>query len=274
MLHKLTIDLEEWFHSYLFEVSIPRSLWNKSISRIEIQFEILIGILNRTNTKATFFVVGWLADQFPNLIEKIIENGHQIGCHSYWHKPLYTLSENEFIEDMQLCVNAFTKSIGKLPSLYRAPNFSINSQNSNFVKILYDFGITVDSSCHKPSFHPDYGAQNAFPTAEFEKYNIAEIPIPTLNIAGLDFPFSGGAYFRYYPYAITKNILKSFEKKNTRVVFYIHPWELDDNLPKSNLTYSQDLRLRYNIKNNASKFELLLTDFKFEPLVDLHDSIK
>jgi polysaccharide deacetylase family protein (PEP-CTERM system associated) len=263
MIHKLSIDFEEWFHPYLYRKSIPVSMWNNDISRIEYQTGLLLDLLKSSNTRATFFIVGWIAEHFPHLIENIASDGHEIGIHSYWHEPVYRQNDESFKEDLDLAINKIYSILKTETVIYRAPNFSISHKTSWCVKILKEFGIDYDSSLHKPSFHPDYGIQFKFPFEEFMKFNIQEFPVSTLSFGRFSFPFSGGAYFRYYPYYIIKNIINSFEANNKEILFYIHPWELDSNLPATKLSKAVEFRLHYGIKNHCQKFEKLINEFKF-----------
>ncbi|MCX6156069.1 MAG: polysaccharide deacetylase family protein [Candidatus Kapabacteria bacterium] len=266
MAHKISVDLEEWFHPFHYRDIIPTKDWNKDISRIEYQTQLLLNLFKNHKTKATFFIVGWIAENFPDLVETIASDGHQIGIHSYYHLPVNLSDETTFELDTNSCINKIFEILREYPLFYRAPNFSINDKTKWCVKILSRAGIKYDSSMHKPTFHPDYGSQSKFPIHEFEIYGIKEYQIPTLEFGQLYIPFSGGAYFRYYPYRLTKSIIYSFEEKNEEIIFYIHPWEFDTHLPKINISNTILFRHRYNIKNNLSKLDNLLNDFKFEPI--------
>lgn len=265
-MHKLTIDFEEWFHPYILRKQIPISAWSKDISRIKYQSRELFRILDESNTKATFFIVGWIVDFFPEIIEEIAANNHHIAMHSYWHQPLFDSNREEFSKDTDKCLNSFYNVLNYYPDFFRAPNFSIRKDTLWALEILAKFGIKHDSSYHFPSIHPDYGAKHIFPIEEFEKYAIQEFPMQTLDIAKCKIPFAGGAYFRYYPLELMNAIFEKFEKDNKFINFYFHPWELDNNLPNVNIPKFQKFRMRYNISSNAQKLEYLLNKFKFEPL--------
>lgn len=271
MIHKLSIDYEEWFHSFHLRKSYPINTWCKEISRIEKQTDMLLNILKSSETKATFFIVGWIADNFPHLIEKIIDNGNEIGIHSYWHTPIFQQSPDEFKLDIEKSQNSIYKISNFSPQIYRAPNFSIRKDNLWCLPILKYFGINYDSSVHNVKYHPDYGEKHKFSLEEFKKVGIEEFPISVLNYSNINIPFAGGAYFRYYPYFIIDSIFKQFENKNEQVLFYIHPWELDKDLPNFNVSYMTKLRLSYNIKENIEKFERLLSSYKFEPILQNQD---
>ncbi len=265
-MHKLTIDFEEWFHPFQLRSIIPISNWNLELSRIEIQSKLLFNILDNSNTKATFFIVGWIAEFFPELINKIKSDGHEIAFHTYWHTPIFNLNRENLKLDFEKGLNLIYNITGQYPNSFRAPNFSIRKDTLWCLDILKEFGITNDSSYHFPFFHPDYGSKFKFELIEFEKQNIIEHPISILNIGRINFPFAGGAYFRYYPLEFTIEMIKKFQNEKKEVIFYFHPWELDNNLPKINLPFFTNLRLRYNIKNNLEKLDTLLNTFNFEPL--------
>jgi polysaccharide deacetylase family protein (PEP-CTERM system associated) len=268
MNHKLTFDLEEWFHPYFYRQLIPINKWEKSLSRAKIQSEIVLNLLKDYEIKATFFIVGWITDNFPEIIEKIKSEGHQIGIHSYYHTPLFLMNSSEFEKDLVLCLRTFEKVLNEVPTLFRAPNFSIRKDTLWALDILKKNGIKYDSSFHPTFYHPDYSNKNRLTLADFEQSGIKEYPIAALKLGTVNIPFAGGAYFRYYPKLITKMIWDKFQKAETSITFYLHPWELDKDLPDSKLRFIVNLRTRYNIDNNMKKFEFLLRNYNFTTLID------
>lgn len=265
--NKLTIDLEEWFHPYFYRGIIPIHKWDKSLSRAIYQSDLILELLKERDIKSTFFIVGWIADNFPEIINKIHTSGHQIGIHSYYHSPVYNLSPNDFEIDLVKSIESIYRVIGVYPNIYRAPNFSIRKDTLWAINILKKNGISEDSSIHLPLYHPDYSNSLKIFPDDFHKVGINEHPITTLNYGSINIPFAGGAYFRFYPYSIINRIWDNINNKGKSVTFYIHPWELDNDLPKTNLNKIAYFRTRFNLSNNLSKFELLLNMYKFGPLI-------
>ena len=248
----LTIDLEDWFQVYNFSEIIKFGDWDKQESRIVNNTHKILNLLEAYNTKATFFVLGWNAEKFPELVKEVKDKGHEIACHGYNHKPIFLMTKEEFSEDLNKAINAIKKATGVRPIGYRAPSFSIVKKTLWALDILREKGFKYDSSM-VPVSHPDYGIKG-IPKKPFEIKGILEIPMTTTY--GLPV---GGGYFRVYPYWLTKLLLR----KNKNAVFYIHPWELDPGIPRYKLPLQKRFRHYIGLKKTGKKFKKLLRDFSF-----------
>ena len=248
----LTIDLEDWFQVYNFSKVIKFEDWEKQKPRIVNNVIRLLNMLDKYDTKATFFVLGWIAEKFPFLISEIKARGHEIASHGYCHKPIYLMDKEEFAKDIDLSIEAIKKAAGTKPMGYRAPSFSITKKTLWALDVLKEKGFKYDSSM-MPVKHPDYGIKG-IPDKPFMIREILELPLPVTY--GLPI---GGGYFRAYPYFLTKHLLK--QHKNP--VFYIHPWELDPGMPRYNLPLIKRFRHYNGLKTTEMKFKRLLRDFKF-----------
>ena len=254
----LTIDLEDWFHSYNFSRFIRFEGWDNQECRIVNNTKKILNILDSHNTKATFFVLGWVADKFPSLVREIKEKDHEIACHGYSHKPIFLMNPEEFSKDLDKSVKAIKKASGVKPIGYRAPSFSIVKKTLWALNILKEKGFKYDSSMMPVSKHPDYGIKG-IPRKPFKIKGLLEIPMTTTY--GLPI---GGGYFRIYPYLLTKHLIK---KKNT--IFYIHPWEFDPKMPRHKLTFTKRFRHYTGLNRTEKKFNKLLRDFRFCRINDI-----
>jgi polysaccharide deacetylase family protein (PEP-CTERM system associated) len=229
--------------------------------------EKVLALLANNSVKATFFIVGWIADKFPHLVKTIHSQGHIIGCHSYWHRKVYDLSPEEFRADTLKVKELLEDIIGEPVPGYRAPSYSITGRALWAIDILKELGFTYDSSIF-PVYHDTYGIPDA-PRFNYRHPNgLLEYPISTALIFGRKVPVSGGGYFRLFPYWFTRWALKSINQKEDKpFVFYLHPWEIDPEQPRM---HQARLLSRFRHYNNLDlakqRLGQLLNDFQFVPL--------
>ncbi len=252
-MNALTIDLEDWFQVYNLSKIIKYEDWDKKEKRIEENTHKILRILAKHKTHATFFVLGWIADKFPNLVKEIYDCAHEIACHGYSHKPIFELTKTEFEQDLDRAVKSIKNATGVTPLGYRAPSFSITNDTLWALDVLHKKGFKYDSSM-APVKHPDYGIKG-IPNHPFRIKGILEIPLTTYHALPI-----GGGYFRIYPYWLTKYIIK----KNNFAMFYLHPWELDPKLPRCDMPLLKQFRHYTGLKTTENKFIKLLKDFKFD----------
>ena len=267
-----TVDLEEWFVVEILAGKYTKKDWENLVSTVVDDSLILLEILNRHNVKATWFVLGWVADKFPELIQEISDYGHEISCHSYHHQRVDQLNKEQFKKDTEQAINTLIKSTGKMPFGYRAPSWSINNLNSWAFEVLADLGFVYDSSIF-PIKHDIYGWADG-PRRDFKMQfesgkTLIELPATTYKLFGKNIPVAGGGYFRHSPYWYTKSIIKSLNKSKQPAIFYIHPWEVNPNLPKiEGLSAIQRFRTYSSTELLTHKVEKLLKDFKFTNMAD------
>jgi polysaccharide deacetylase family protein (PEP-CTERM system associated) len=262
----LTIDVEDYYHVSGFERNIRREDWGNYPSRVAFNTRRILTLLERHRIKATFFVLGWVADRFPELVRDIDAAGHEIGSHSYWHRLVYHLTPDEFRDDLCRSRDLLQDTIGKPVTSYRTPSFSITARSLWALDILVEEGFTVDSSVF-PIRHDRYG----IPAAPRQPYvhksaqgSLWEFPASVARIARLNIPISGGGYFRLFPYRFTSSLLRRINLAQQPFVFYIHPWELDPEQPRLDVS-TRAMRFRHyvNLHSTEAKFRRLLTQFSF-----------
>ena len=269
----LTFDIEEWFHILDNNSTKNEKNWINYESRIHSNMDKIYEILDVTNSKASFFVLGWIAEKYPELIREICDRGHEIGSHTHLHQLVYEQDKNTFYQDVDRSIKTLEDISGKKIRMFRAPGFSITETNKWAFEVLYELGIEIDSSVFPAQ--RSHGGFAQYGTAEpsILKYNgaqLKEFPINAHSVLTKPIIFSGGGYFRLIPY----NVIKSFTEKSSYVMSYFHPRDFDPTQPMIN-----DLSLQRKFKSyvglNASKKKIItwLYDFDFTDISDANDSI-
>jgi polysaccharide deacetylase family protein (PEP-CTERM system associated) len=273
MINAFSVDLEDWFCPFGSQQKRSSSDWNDYEIRIDYSTNLLLELLAKYNTKATFFVLSWIAERLPDLISKISENGHEIACHGYNHVALSQFTESEFNNDLTKSLKIIT-SITKKPVIgYRAPVFSITENTKWALDVLKANGIKYDSSIFPYKLHPEYGIRNSPYNIYLLNNGLIEVPLSIVKIMKLKIPCSGGAYFRLYPYSLSKYFINKINDSNRPYIFYIHPWELDKNQPRLKLNMVDGWRHYHDLDNVNIKIEKLLTDFQFTTISNLLSEI-
>lgn len=266
MLNAFTVDVEDYFQVTAFERHVSRDTWSDFESRVARGTHRLLDLLARHSTLATFYVLGWVAERFPELIRDIQSAGHEIGSHSYWHRLIYQLSPDEFRDDLVLSLRTIEDVTGEAVNHYRAPSFSITRRSLWALDILAAHGITCDSSIF-PIHHDRYGIPGA--KTHLHRLDTAcgalwEFPPSISRVGRLNLPVSGGGYFRLYPLSFTARCLRQINRAGRPFIFYIHPWELDPDQPRVRAgTRLSRLRHRVNLASTERKLDRLLTGFRF-----------
>jgi polysaccharide deacetylase family protein (PEP-CTERM system associated) len=230
--HAFTVDLEEWFHG----IELAVEDWPRE-TRLAVGLDRLRGLLDKHGTKATFFVLGAVAERHPTLISELAADGHEIACHGYGHEFIYKQSPAEFRDDLRKAKDAIVASGGPVPRGYRAPYFSIRTDSLWALEILSEEGFTYDSSIF-PVTNYRYGISDAPTTPHVVSTSagpIREIPLTPLRLAGRNVPFSGGAYLRILPWWTQRLAWKAAAGKGRPLISYVHPWELDPDHPRVSL---------------------------------------
>jgi len=265
----LTVDLEDWFVVENLKGNIDYREWDDLPSRVVVNAERLLEIFDRHNVRATFFVLGWVADRFPHLIQNIAISGHEIACHSFRHIMINKVEEDVFRSDTEMAIQAIKKACGIAPTGYRAPSWSIDSSTPWAFEILARLGFVYDSSIF-PVKHDIYGdpmgPKEIFRMRLDSGRLLYEIPASTISIFGKNLPICGGGYLRHSPLWYTCSVMKKLNKEGKPAVVYVHPWELDNELPRLNgLTFFQKYRQYGSISTLMRKLEALLNEFEFGP---------
>jgi polysaccharide deacetylase family protein (PEP-CTERM system associated) len=267
----LTIDVEDYYHVSAFESRIHRDVWDELESRVERSTGRILDILEKAGVRATFFVLGWVARKCPALVRAIRRAGHEIGCHSFWHRLVYRQTPQQFREDLRRARGTLESMTGRRVVAYRAPSFSIIKRSLWALDILIDEGFQIDSSIY-PTYHPRYGMpgmplrphQIQRPTG-----SIWECPPPVHRFLGYPLAVGGGGYLRLFPYSWTRHWLKAVNRAGRPNVVYLHPWELDPDQPRFSFGKLRTFRHYLNLHRTEERLKRLLQDFRFGTLSEM-----
>jgi len=270
MLNALTVDVEEYFHATEVQNALGEKQWELLPSRIEYQLRNTLKLLDNKKVKATFFVLGWVAENYPKLVREIASAGHEIGCHSFAHRLVYDLSPAEFRSDTLRAVSAIEDACGVTPRLYRAPSYSVTGKSLWALEILAECGFTHDSSIY-PITHDRYGIPGSDRRPHLIKTPagpILEVPVATVALAKKNvLPIGGGGYLRLLPYRyFSAGIRRSNQSENLPACIYFHPWELDPDQERLPLGLISSLRTYTGLAGMQKKIERLIDEFNFSTI--------
>jgi polysaccharide deacetylase family protein (PEP-CTERM system associated) len=270
MVNAITVDVEEYFHATEAQNVLGQTDWASLPSRVQHQVHLTLDLFHKRNVRATFFILGWVAERFPALVREIAEAGHEIACHSYAHRLVYDLSPAEFRSDTLKAINAIQNACGIHPRIYRAPSYSITRQSLWALKILVDCGFSHDSSI-VPINHDRYGIPGSSRLAHVLKTpsgEILEIPAATVELSkDRVLPIGGGGYLRLLPYRYcAAGIRRINEQDQAPACIYFHPWELDPNLERLPMGVIGRLRTYTGLAGMQRKIERLLDEFEFSTM--------
>jgi polysaccharide deacetylase family protein (PEP-CTERM system associated) len=270
LLNALSVDVEDYFQTEAMSGAAPRGRWDAMPSRVERNTERMFELFASRGVRGTFFFLGWVAERFPGLVRQAAQLGHELGCHSYWHRLVYRLNPEEFREDTKRAKDAIEDAAGMPVYGYRAPSFSMIAGTEWAARILAELGFRYDSSVC-PVRHDIYNN----PHAPRVPYGIAdgalmEFPVATIAVSGHNIPVAGGGYLRMLPYRITHWGLKRLNmKEGLRGIIYTHPWEIDFGQPRLKAGKRSQFRQYTGLKRTFEKLQHLLTDFHFAPISEV-----
>jgi polysaccharide deacetylase family protein (PEP-CTERM system associated) len=267
MLNALTIDVEDYYHVTGFESVIPRADWDSYKSRVERNTLRLLDLLDAHQTRATFFVLGWVAERHPHLVRAIHARGHEVASHGYAHQRIYTQTPAQFRQETQRSMGLLQDIIGEGIHGYRAASYSITNESLWALDILGEEGFTYDSSIF-PIHHDRYGIPGyqrfCHRLTVHGKGRLIEFPLSTVRLAGINVPIAGGGYFRLFPYSLIRWGIKHINAQERQpVVVYIHPWEIDAEQPRIHANALARFRQYCNLKKTAGRLVCLVEDFSF-----------
>jgi polysaccharide deacetylase family protein (PEP-CTERM system associated) len=270
-VNAMTIDVEDYYQVAAFEKIVAPADWGNFESRVVANTQRFLALLASQNVKATFFILGYEAERYPELVREIASAGHEIGSHGFAHRLAYTQSEEVFRADVGRARKLLQDLSGQDVFSYRAPSFSIGRKTPWGHRVLVEEGYRYDSSVF-PIRHDLYGDPDApveIHTIETESGPIIEFPPTVVRLFGRNIPTGGGGYFRIFPWWLTRRLLAQVNKTRP-FVFYIHPWEVDPKQPRfGNAPLKSRFRHYTNLHKTADRFVQLLTTFRFAPLCEV-----
>lgn len=267
----LTVDVEDWFH--ILEVGgPPLREWSNLPSRVEASTDRLLELLATREVRATFFVLGWIAEHHPALVRRIASAGHEVATHGHTHQLLRQMGRHGFREDLARSVRSLEDAMGRRVLGHRAAGFSLTHQSLWAFEILIDEGLRYDASvCPAPHGHGGLPGHPLYPYSQrlSDGRALWEFPVSCLRIGPWRLPFSGGGYLRLLPYSFISHQIHQLNRAGHPAIVYIHPREVDPTHPRLPMPWIRRFKSYVNLSTTLPKLERLLTDFQFTPLADL-----
>ena len=269
----LTFDIEDWYHFLEHRSTRTANQWSAFEPRVRQNTYRILDLLERSGQKATFFVIGWIAEKNPEVVKDIASAGHQIGLHSYGHQLIWQQTEEEFRKDLLKNISVLENILGRKVTIYRAPGFSIKKHNTHAFEVMAEAGITADAS-----IFPALRAHGGMPDFPYNEpcliqsggITIKEFPVSYNHIAGFRTVLSGGGYFRFWPYFV----IRSLTKRAPYVMSYFHPRDFDISQPLlRDLGPYRRFRAYYGLSHSLDKLEKWISDFHFTDLATADQSI-
>lgn len=271
MKNGLSFDVEDWFQVENLRSAVPREQWESLPLRVQANTRRILALLRASETKATFFFLGWVAARCPQLVKDVDREGHEVASHGYGHDLVYNMTAETFRADLRRSKQLLEDLTGKPVWGYRAPSFSIVRDTMWAIDVLKEEGFAYDSSVFPTSLHDRYGfAEHG--TLPFRWPNgLMEIPLAVYKIRNLGLPVAGGGYFRLFPYAYFRFLLQRLNARQQRFTFYLHPWELDPGQPRMPVPAFYRFRHYVNLHKTEKGLARLLADFAFERIAVAYD---
>jgi len=272
VVNAMTIDVEDYFHVSVFDGVVPRSQWATLESRVCANTDRLLDIFAAARVRATFFVLGMVAERFPHLVARIARDGHEIASHGYGHRLVYDQTPAAFRDDVRRAKDLLESAAGVPVFGFRAPSYSITPRSLWALDVLIEEGHTYDTSIF-PIRHDRYG----IPVSPRHPYvihraagQLLEVPASTVRCGPLNLPIAGGGYFRILPYGWTRwGIARMNGEEDRAAIFYLHPWEIDPHQPRLKTSVVSRFRHYRNLRTTEDRLRRLLEDFSFGRVIDI-----
>ncbi len=271
-LNGLSFDIEDWFQVENLKGAISADSWDTCDLRVVENTRRILRILEKYDTKATFFILGWIAERCAGLVKEIREAGHEIASHGYGHELISRQDAVKFARDLGKSKEIIESITGEPVQGYRAPSFSLTPETEWALDVLLEEGFIYDSSVFPTSFHNRYGFKGSSRFPFRHRNGLVELPLSTVRFSRFNVPAAGGGYFRLFPYFIFRGLCRRIVGEGKPIVFYLHPWELDPGQPRMRIRRDYRFRHYVNLDKTARRLERLLRDFRFGPLRDLAES--
>lgn len=263
--HVFSIDVEDYFQVYAFDRLVDRATWDSYPCRVERNTNIILDLLARHGHTGTFFTLGWIAQRYPALVRAIADAGHEVASHGWWHRKVTAMSPAEFREDARAAKDILEHITGRPVLGFRAPSFSITPGVEWAFDVLLELGYRYDSSLF-PIKRMNYGYPKTPPIPHLihrPRGDLMEFPLATTRVGKLLVPAAGGGYLRHFPYAITRRAFREHSKAGIPGMFYIHPWEIDEEQPRIAAPLLTRVRHYRNINKTLPRLERLMSEFRF-----------
>lgn len=272
ILNAMTVDVEDYFHVAAFTKTVQSDQWDDYPHRVEGNTKRLLDLFDKHQVKATFFVLGWVAEREKGLVNEIVNRGHEVASHGYSHQLVYNQTPETFREET-VRSKGILEEITQSPVLgYRAASYSITNKSLWALDILEELGFEYDSSIF-PIRHDRYGIPDAPDHPHKIKTtnggSLIEFPLTVASILGFRLPVAGGGYFRLYPYTLSKMGLKQINRKKKPFIFYLHPWEIDPEQPRIEVGWFSRFRHYNNLHKTESRLGRLMEKFNFTSVKDV-----
>ena len=263
----LTVDVEDYFQVSAFARSVSVNDWDNYPARVITNTQRLLKLFEENDIKATFFVLGWVAERQPELVREIVNEGHEVACHGYSHQLIYNQSPEVFKEETIRAKSILEDITQQNIRGYRAASYSITQKSSWALDTLAECGFEYDSSIF-PVRHDRYGMPGTPKTPYILKtpagHLIKEFPLSTARILNYYLPIAGGGYFRLYPYWLSRMGLRQISKESRPFIFYLHPWEIDPEQPRIEASWASRFRHYNNLDKCEARLQKLLDEFAFD----------
>jgi polysaccharide deacetylase family protein (PEP-CTERM system associated) len=272
-VNAFSVDLEDWYQG-VTSTSARREQWSVFEKRVLKNTQRLLGLFNEYQIKATFFVLGIVAKEYPDLVRQIDAAGHEVAIHGFWHRMINRLTPDQFAQELDLAMDAISPLVSKPVQGHRAPYFSINKRSLWALNILEKKGFGYDSSFF-PTRNVLYGYPDCIPYPHRPNQGqLVEFPISVIRLGGISIPFSGGLYVRVLPYSIIRRFIQRTNQQGLPVIMYMHPWELDSEHRYNQVTMREWI-VQYTGRGYLErKLRHLFTEFQFCPLSKLLENVK
>ena len=265
-LNAFSVDVEEWFQVGAFEKTLRREDWPDLESRVELQTNKILKVLDECSVSATFFCLGWVAERHPALLRSIADAGHEIGCHGMDHRRIFELSADAFELDVRRAKGLLEDTSGSRVIGYRAPSFSMNSETWTYYQLLEKAGFMYSSSV-VPAKTDHYGMKGLprVPFYPISNSGFVEVPMTVAQVGGTTIPASGGGYYRLLPQFLSRYLMnKAYAQTGIGTIFYMHPWEIDPDQPFVRAAPLVSRLRHYSFQSQmVEKVSKLLTSGKF-----------
>lgn len=267
IVNALSFDIEDWFHMVEIEAVADESQWDEYDSLVERYTEWIIETVTAADTRATFFVLGWIAERYPQLVKAMVDNGHEVGTHSYWHRRVYELTPEAFAEDLKHSIEVIEQAGGQKVRGFRAPSFSITPGTEWAFDVLLDAGLEYDAS-----LFPAIRAHGGYPCDPGPHVSgiapsgrdMPELPMTMMTVGPATLPFSGGGYMRLLPGWLLRRGFDQLNAQGRPTVVYLHPRDFATDCPRVPMSLKRRFKCYVGIGTTKGKLQMLLDRYRFD----------